>query len=144
MEQTLHVFERVNRRLGRTPERSAVQQLGIDGERAAYFYLRRRGFVITARRWRHATLSGEVGLIAWEGESLVFVEVKTRSSKGAFAAEFKVDDSKAETLRRMADAYVRQLPWRTGEVPDVRFDVVSVYLQPGRAPDTTLLRDFLR
>lgn len=146
MEQTLQVFDRANRRLGRTPQRTAVQQLGVDGERAAYFFLRRQCYGIVARRWRHATLSGEVDLIAWEGETLAFVEVKTREGQSAFAAEFQVDRDKTAALRRMAEAYVRQLPWRVGQVPDVhvRFDVVSVYLQPGRAPDVTLLRDFMR
>ncbi|MGI4854884.1 MAG: YraN family protein [Janthinobacterium lividum] len=146
MERSLHLLEQTNGRLRRLPQRSAVQQLGVDGERAAYFFLRRQGYVVVARRWRHATLSGEVDLIAWEGESLVFVEVKTREGRSAFAAEFQVDRDKTQALRRMADAYVRQLPWRPGQTPDVhvRFDVASVYMQPGHAPDITLLRDFMR
>lgn len=146
MEGTLNALQRFNDRVGRTPERTPSQQLGMDGERAAYFFLRRLGFTVVARRWRHALLKGEVDLIAWEGETLVFVEVKTRSSKTAFAAEFRVDEDKAEALHRMADAYVRQLPWRPGQTPDVllRFDVVSVYLEPGSRPDIQLLRDFMR
>ena len=145
MERTLTLLDRANRRLGRMPDRTAAQQLGMDGERSAYFFLRRRGYLIVARRWRHALLKGEVDLIAWEGETLCFVEVKTRGSKTPFAAEFRVDGDKAEALHRMADAYVRMLPWRPGQAPSVslRFDVVSVYLGADGPPDIRMLRDFL-
>lgn len=146
LELSLRAMDHANRSLGRLPARTAAQQLGIDGERAAYFFLRRQGFTVVARRWRHALLKGEVDLIAWEGETLVFVEVKTRNSQTAFAAEFRVDRDKSEALQRMAEAYVRQLPWHTGETPNVRvrFDVVSVYLEQGGSPDIRLLRGFMR
>ena len=74
------------------------------------------------------------------------VEVKTRGNRTPFAAEFSIDRAKAAATRRMADAYVRQLPWRTGETPlaPVRFDAVSVYLGENSKPDIRLQRDFFR
>ncbi len=140
MEHMLRLLERPLR------TETAAQHLGRTGERAAYLYLRRAGYIVVARRWRHVSLPGEVDVIAWEGDTLVFVEVKSRGSRTAFAAEFRVDGAKAETLGRMAEAYLRQLPWRGEPSPDlqVRFDVVSVYLEPGGRPDIRLLRDAIR
>lgn len=145
LEASLVLLERLNVHLGRAPEQTATQQLGIAGERAAYFFLRRQGFTVVARRWTHATLRGEVDLIAWEGDTLAFVEVKTRRAGAGIAAEFRIDDAKRAALRRMANAYVRQLPWR-GRTPgnvDLRFDAVSVYLGEAGPPDIRLQRGYL-
>ncbi len=145
LEGSFALLERVNVRLGRGPAQTAAQRLGIAGERAAYFYLRRQGFTVVARRWRHATLRGEVDLIAWEGDTLAFVEVKTRRANTGVAAEFRIDEAKRAALRRMAEAYVRQLPWR-GRRPghiDVRFDAVSVYLADVGPSDIRLQRGYL-
>jgi putative endonuclease len=102
---------------------------GIEGEDAAFFYLRRKGYVVVARRWSASSLRGDIDLIAWQGELLCFVEVKTRTAHDMAAAEAAVDSNKRNTLRRLARQYVRQLP--TKEMPPVRFDVLSVYLVPG-------------
>ena len=103
---------------------------GIEGENAAYFYLRRKGYMVVARRWSSGESPGDVDLIAWDGPTLCFVEVKTRSARDASPAEVAVDSHKRSTLRRLARQYMRQLPRETA--PPVRFDVVSVYLVPGK------------
>lgn len=146
MESLLTALDRAGAAFRRTAHVTHAQRQGLAGERAAYFHLRRMGFTVVARRWRHALLNGEVDLIAWEGETLAFVEVKTRAQSAAFAAEFQVDKRKMEALRRMAEAYVRQLPWKPGRQPNVqpRFDVVSVYLRPDGSADIQLLRNFFR
>jgi putative endonuclease len=114
---------------GRKTRLPAHLVTGIDGERAAYFYLRRKGYVVVAQRWSASELTGDLDLIAWNGPILCFVEVKTRTAHGLAAAEFAIDEHKRNILRRLARRYVRQLP---GEAqPPVRFDVVSVYLVPG-------------
>lgn len=140
MDRALTLLER------RHPSANATARQGMRGEQAAYFLLRRQGYTVVARRWRHALLDGEIDLIAWEGDTLCMVEVKTRGSRTPFAAEFSIDKGKAAATRRMADAYVRQLPWRAGEVPPVtmRFDAVSVYFGDDGKPDTRLQRDFFR
>jgi putative endonuclease len=103
---------------------------GIEGEDAAFFYLRRKGYTVVARRWSAGNLPGDLDLIAWLGPLLCFVEVKTRTAHDLAAAEVAVDSHKRSTLRRLARQYVRQLPQDTA--PPVRFDVLSVYLVPGQ------------
>ena len=111
------------------------QQVGEDGERAAYFFLRRQGYVVVAQRWRSAHDDGEVDLIAWYGDTLCFVEVKTRTAEDRFTAEYAMDAGKQKALRRMARAYVHGLLWIGNEraQPLVRFDLVTVYLD-GASP----------
>jgi putative endonuclease len=109
--------------------------VGEDGEVAAHFYLRRKGYTVVARRWSAGTVRGDLDLIAWHGTMLCFVEVKTRTAHDMSPAESAVDEHKRKTLRRLARQYVRQLP---GEgAPQARFDVISVYLTAGRKPEIT-------
>ncbi len=145
MEQSLMLLDRVHGRYG-GGKAAALQRQGLRGERAAYFHLRRLGYMVVARRWQQAPIDGEVDLIAWDGKTLCFIEVKTRDSRGAVAAEFRIDRDKEETLLNMAEAYLRQMPWRPGQKPDLtpRFDVVSVYMQPDGHADIRLLRDAFR
>lgn len=103
---------------------------GMAGEREALFHLRGLGYIVVARRWKTPKLRGDVDLIAWDGEWLCFVEVKTRSSRGVVTAEAAVDREKQEMLRKMARAYLRGFPELARREVPVRFDVVSVYLQP--------------
>jgi putative endonuclease len=106
---------------------------GMEGETAAFFYLRRKGYTVVARRWSSGGVPGDVDLIAWQGPMLCFVEVKTRTARDASPAEIAVDSHKRNTLRRLARQYVRQLPQETA--PPARFDVLSVYLVPGQEKD---------
>ncbi len=101
---------------------------GERGEDAAYFYLRERGYTIVARRWRAGTLRGDLDLVGWDGDTLIIIEVKTRTARDFAAAEAEVDRDKQRMLRRMATAYIRQFPERHRERVPVRFDVVSIYL----------------
>jgi putative endonuclease len=110
---------------------------GRHGERAAFFYLRRLGFVVTARGWRSVRARGDIDLIAWEGDTLCFVEVKTRTTRAVAPAEAAVDTEKKRMLRRMAHNYRRQLPNR--ESP-VRFDILSIYFEEGKSPEFELFR----
>jgi putative endonuclease len=123
----LRQLDAVGRR-GHGPEHLAT---GLRGEREALLYLRKMGYVVVARRWKTAKLWGDVDLIAWDGEWLCFVEVKTRTGRDAMTpAESAVDEDKRVMLRKMARAYLKGFPERVrGEIA-VRFDVVSVYLQP--------------
>ena len=103
---------------------------GLRGEREALFHLRGSGYVVVARRWRSVRLRGDVDLIAWDGESLCFVEVKTRTGRNVMEpAESAVDGEKQRMLRKMAQAYLKGFPRELRDAVQVRFDVVSVYLQ---------------
>src|SRR5580658_994998 len=85
-------------------------ETGIDGENAAFFYLRRKGYVVVARRWSAGNLPGDLDLIAWQGPLLCFVEVKTRTAHDMAPAETAIDTHKRNVLRRLAREYMRQLP----------------------------------
>ncbi len=128
-ESTLAGLAWATRQRGRSEALPAHLATGIDGETAAFFHLRRKGYTVAARRWSSGELPGDVDLIAWQGPMLCFVEVKTRTARDATPAEIAVDSHKRNTLRRLARQYVRQLPQETA--PPVRFDVLSVYLVPG-------------
>jgi putative endonuclease len=117
-------------RRGRSSSLPAHLVTGIEGENAAFFYLRRKGYTVVARRWSAGNLPGDLDLIAWAGPVLCFIEVKTRTAHDIAPAEVSVDSHKRAVLRRLARQYVRQLPQETA--PPVRFDVLSVYLVPGQ------------
>ena len=104
-------------------------QVGIAGEDAALFFLMRTGYTVAGRRWSSGMVAGDIDLIAWKEDLLCIVEVKTRTAHTITPAEAAVDEHKRQILRRLARAYVRQLA--RAEAPQVRFDVVSVYLVPG-------------
>ena len=61
--------------------------LGDRGEEAAYFHLRKKGCMVVARRWRSSRQPGDLDLVCWEGDTLCFVEVKTRSRFDVATAE---------------------------------------------------------
>jgi putative endonuclease len=103
---------------------------GLEGETAGFFYLRRKGYTVVARRWSSGLQRGDVDLIAWQNELLCFIEVKTRTAHDLVAAEVAVDSNKRNTLRKLARAYMRQLPG--SQMPAARFDILSVYLVPGQ------------
>ena len=108
------------------------------GEDEAYFFLRRQGYVMVARNWRSPNHRGEIDLIGWDGDSLCFIEVKTRTSRAVKPAEAAVDDQKQHDLRAVARAYLRHLPPETLS----RFDIISVYMEQGtRWPEFQLFRN---
>ena len=129
LEHALGALDRLAVRRGRQAALPAHLVTGLQGEDAAWFYLRRKGYVIVARRWSAGNLPGDLDLIAWHGERLCFIEVKTRTARDMTPAETAVDSHKRSVLRRLARRYIRELPLEAA--PPVRFDVLSVYLVPG-------------
>ncbi len=94
---------------------------GRRGERIACRFLLRLGYDILARRYRGR--SGELDLIALEKEILVFVEVKTRSSRDFGEPWEFVDWQKQQILRRTAEEFIAEHD--LGQY-GYRFDIVSV------------------
>lgn len=129
VERTLAGLTWIARKRGRNMG-PAHLTVGIEGEDAVFFYLLRKGYTIVARRWTSGDVPGDVDLIAWDGQILCFVEVKTRTARDMTPAEAAVDERKRNVLRRLGRHYVRQLPG--DKMPAVRFDVVSVYAVPGK------------
>lgn len=118
---------------GHAREQAAHLLTGIKGEDAARSYLQGKDYIVVAHRWSSGNLPGDLDLIAWQGPLLCFVEVKTRTAHDMTPAEAAIDTHKRDVLRRLAREYVRQL--QSDIAPQVRFDVVSVYLLPGAAPE---------
>ncbi|MCS7240141.1 MAG: YraN family protein [Candidatus Bipolaricaulota bacterium] len=92
---------------------------GKQAEELAVQYLRTQGMRIVARNWRWR--GGEIDIIAKDGDTLVFVEVKGRTSPEFLSPQEAVDHRKRLHLWRSAQAYLQGKP----AVP-VRFDVVAV------------------
>jgi len=97
-------------------------------------YLRSLGFRVIASGYR--TREGEVDLIAWDGDVLVFVEVKALRS-GA-PPEAAVNLKKQRRVARAARSYLAQ--YRLGGAP-YRFDILAVSVLPGQKPGFRLLRN---
>jgi putative endonuclease len=133
-EKLVETCDRVSSRRSDDPSHL---QTGRRGERAAFFYLRRNGFVVTARGWRSGRARGDLDLVAWDGETICFVEVKTRTTRAVATAEASVDEHKQKTLLRLARQYLRQLP--DEDVP-VRFDILSIYFEAGKMAEFELFR----
>jgi putative endonuclease len=101
---------------------------GERGEDHAFFHLRSLGYTIVARRWVSARVRGDLDLVAWDGDTLVIFEVKTRTARDLFPAEVAVNPAKQRQLRKLTAAWLAQLPARHRHRVPVRFDVLSVYL----------------
>jgi putative endonuclease len=133
MESAVEALHRTAAR--RQPARAPHLETGSRGERAAFFWLRRRGYTVVARGWRSSRARGDLDLIAWHadpgGDTLCFIEVKTRTTHAVAEAHVAVDRDKRRVLRRLARHYLRQLPHR--DVP-VRFDILSIYFEAGHPP----------
>jgi putative endonuclease len=104
---------------------TARQAIGAYGERLAVRHLVEAGLVPVARNWRCS--EGEIDLILWDGEDLVFCEVKTRRGDAYGPPAEAVVGAKARRLRRLAARWLAA----SGVHPrEVRFDVVSVLARP--------------
>jgi putative endonuclease len=126
LEEFVRASDHLAVRLSRGSTRPAHLEVARRGEEAAFFYLRRHGFIVVAHDWRSAKVRGDLDLVAWEDTTLCFIEVKTRTSRSFAAAEAAVDVDKIRILRRMARQYLQALPI----VPDqIRFDVLSIYCE---------------
>jgi putative endonuclease len=122
-QATMRALDWVSDRTLPGEEMPAHQRTGRRGEEDAYFYLRRRGYVIIARNYRSPNHRGELDLVGWDGDVLCFIEVKTRTTRDVKPAEAAVDYAKQKELGLVAREFLRSFPpscqWR--------FDVVPVY-----------------
>jgi len=110
-----------------------ARRTGVRGETYAYWFLRRKGYVMIARNFTYRGIKGEIDLVGYDGETLVFVEVKTRTSpRDEFGSpENAVTAEKQRHLSRMARQFVRE--YRTRGVP-FRFDILAIEAPPGQRP----------
>jgi len=127
-------------------------ELGRRGETWAISYLERAGYHIVAanfavpigRNTRGAIVNAEIDIVAYDGPTLCFIEVKTRASDWFAPPEVNVDLRKQRQIIRAARAYRRMLNLTEASC---RYDVLSVILPPdedGNAapPSGTLLKNY--
>ena len=107
-------------------------ELGARGEDLAAEYLIAAGMRIEVRNWRNRF--GEIDLIVDDAGVTAFVEVKTRTSNRFGPPAEAVTFAKQARIRRLAGYWLAE---RTGPWVEVRFDVVSVLIEPGTDPVVT-------
>ncbi|HET8891476.1 MAG TPA: YraN family protein [Candidatus Angelobacter sp.] len=134
---TLRALDSFARLLPRKDSGPEHLHTGRRGEEAAYFHLREQGYVIIARNYRSPRSRSELDLVGWDGGTLCFIEVKTRTTRNIMPAEAAVDAEKQRDLSRVAREFLRKIK---GD-PPFRFDIVSVYLEAGLSPDIGLFKD---
>jgi putative endonuclease len=121
--------------------------LGKLGEAYAAAYLEQSGYRLVAanftlpvgRNLRGAMVSAEIDLVAYDGDTLCFVEVKTRSSDWFAPPEVNVDLRKRRQVARAARAYRRMFEL---ENEAYRYDVVTVLVPEDSTPQINLIRNY--
>lgn len=102
-------------------------ELGSKGEELAVAFLKQRGYTILEKNFR--CKFGEIDIIALERKTLVFVEVKTRSSLGFGSPQTSVTQKKQDQLTKVALFYLQKKQLFNREA---RFDVVAVELNSAK------------
>jgi len=122
-------------------------ELGKLGEQYAAAYIEQLGYLLVAanftlpvgRNLRGATVNAEIDLVAYDGDTLCFIEVKTRASDWFAPPQANIDLRKRRQLARAAREYRRLFEL---EDQPFRFDVVTVVLAEPASPQIELLRSF--
>ena len=125
--------------------KSSPLELGKLGEAYAAAYLEQVGYRLVAanftlpvgRNLRGAIVTSEIDLVAYDGDTLCFVEVKTRASDWFAPPQVNVDLRKRRQIARAARAYRHMLGI---EDQPYRYDVVTIVLD--EPPQIELLRNF--
>ncbi|MGA2183256.1 MAG: YraN family protein [Bryobacteraceae bacterium] len=117
----------------------AGQALGRRGEDIAHRFLQRAGIIVVARNYRLASGAGEIDLVGWDHDTLVFAEVKSRTTDEFGAPDRAIDAEKRQRMLRAARDFARhaEVPWEK-----VRFDIVSVVFTT--PPAVTHFRDVMK
>lgn len=113
------------RRNIKDPNWSSRREVGAWGEEKAVEYLKKKGYKIVARHWTHRI--GEIDIVAASGGRIVFVEVKTRTSRRFGAPEEGITWFKQERLRRTTNVYM--LKHKLNDVP-YQIDSLAVMYDP--------------
>ena len=124
----------------RNARKLVARSTGVRGETYAYWYLRRQGYVFVAKNYTPRGIKGELDLIGYDGKTLAFVEVRTRTVKEDAAAlpELSVTREKQRVVVRTAQRFLAE---RHVEECPLRFDVVAIDNHPGKPPVVRLHKD---
>ena len=121
-------------------KKQEARSTGVRGETYAYWYLRRNGYVFVAKNYMPSGIKGEIDLVGYDGKTLAFVEVRTRTVKEEAAAlpELSVTRDKQHLVVRTAQRFLAER--HVAECP-CRFDVVAIDNRPGQPPVVRLHKD---
>jgi putative endonuclease len=112
-----------------------MKPLGSEGEDLAVRFLQKKGYRIVARNYK--TPVGEIDIIARDGDTIVFIEVKTRTDI-SFGYPFEaVNKRKRQKLKNLALLYLK----RQGKESPVRFDVLSIFCMDNGKKDIEHIKD---
>jgi putative endonuclease len=111
------------------------EKAGKRGEDIAAAYLEKEGFLILERNWRYRR--SEIDIIAREGDVLVFVEVKYRTSDQYGSPEAFVSEKQIGMIADAAAAYAQSIGYEW----EVRFDILGILELQGSLPVIKLYRD---
>jgi putative endonuclease len=115
-------------------KKQRARRTGIRGETYAYWFLRAQGYVMVARNFMTPGVKGEIDIVGYDGPTLAFIEVKTRSMSAdshTNAPELAVDEEKHQLVSRLAARFSAA---RRVDLNHCRFDVVAIETRPGRPP----------
>ena len=121
-------------------QKEKARRTGVRGETYGYWYLRRHGYVFVAKNYMPQGVKGELDLVGYDGQTLAFVEIRTRtlSENPTALPELSVTSGKQSVLIRtaqrfLADRHIRDCP--------MRFDVLAIDNVPGGYPVVRLHKD---
>jgi putative endonuclease len=112
----------------------------VRGETYAYWYLRRNGYVFVAKNYTPRGMKGELDLLGYDGDTLAFVEVRTRTVREDASAqpELRVARGKQHVIVRTAKRFLAER--HVSECP-CRFDVMAIDNRPRQFPVVRLHKD---
>jgi putative endonuclease len=121
-------------------QKEKARRTGLRGETYGYWYLRRHGYIFVAKNYIPHAVKGELDLVGYDGQTLAFVEIRTRTIRDDTPAlpELSVTASKQSILIRTAQRFLadRRVP-----VCPTRFDVLAIDNIPGHLPVVRLHKD---
>ena len=114
---------------------AAHNELGKWGEDLATAYLEQKGYTIVERDWKSGRR--DIDIIAIDGNTVVFVEVKTRKNSVFGEPEEAIDFHKLQNLQQAIDHYVKYKHIRQL----IRFDIISIVGTIDQTPDIRHIQD---
>ena len=108
---------------------AAHNELGAWGEQCAEDFLKRKGYIILERDWKSG--HRDLDIIAFDGPTMVFVEVKTRRNRIFGDPEEAIDYRKRQNLQSAINHYVKSHRFYS----QVRFDIISIVGTIGSQPE---------
>lgn len=121
-------------------KKEKARHTGLRGETYGYWYLRRQGYIFVAKNYTPYGIKGELDLVGYDGKTLAFVEIRTRTVREELTAlpELSVTPAKQRVLIRTAHRFLADR--HVGDCP-TRFDVLAIDNIPGSLPVLRLHKD---